>query len=175
MALNLKIKYNLEKDIQNWQNSLNKESYNVNWNKFLPSDISLKCTNDNECLKKYLEINYPINKISEFINSINKLINPQEIQNDLENLLNAKFKTNDFKVFITTFHRAPYNIEGNYFYLIYRENNINKAVGGIYHELMHFLFHQNYWDYCKNKGLDDTKIHILKESFTVLLNENLKK
>lgn len=175
MALNLKIEYNLEKDVQNWKESLNKESYSVSWNKFLPDDISLECVNNNECLSKYLKENYSLDKINKFIDLLNKLINPQEIQNDLENLLNAKFTTNDFKIFITTFHRAPYNIEKNYFYLIYRESNTKRAVSGIYHELMHFLFHQNYWDYCKNSGLNDTKIHILKESLTVLLNEILEK
>ena len=140
MALNLKIDYNSEKDIQNWKQSLNKESYNVKWIKFLPSDISIECTNDSECLKKYLEINFPSNKIKIFINLLNQLINPQQIQNDLENLLNSKFKTDDFKIFITTFNRAPYNIDKNYFYLIYRENNINKSVSGIYHELMSFAY-----------------------------------
>lgn len=175
MILNLKIKYDSEKDIQNWQNSLNKESYNVNWNKFLPNNISPECLNDNKYLSKYLKENYPLNKITNFINSINKLINPKKIQNDLENLLNTQFKIANFKIFITTFHRAPYNIDKNYFYLIYKENNINKAISGIYHELMHFLFHQNYWDYCKKKGLNDIKIHLLKESFTVLINEILIK
>lgn len=175
MALNLKIEYNLEKDIQNWKQSLNKESYSVNWNKFLPDNISFECLNNDECLSKYLKTNYPFNKIGEFINLINKLINPQETQNDLEKLLDAKFAATDFRIFITTFHRAPYNIDKNYFYLIYRENNIRKAISGIYHELMHFLFHQNYWDYCKKKGLNDIKIHILKESLTVLLNEILEK
>lgn len=167
--------YDLQKDIKNWQESIKKSSYNVSWIKFLPDNISVKCVNDNICLKNYLKTNYPINKIAEFINSLNKLINSREIQNDLEILLNAKFAVANFKIFITTFHRAPYNIEKKYFYLIYRENNINKAVGGIYHELMHFLFHQNYWDYCKNQGLSDAKIHIIKESLTVLLNEILEK
>lgn len=173
--MNLLIDYNLQKDIQNWQSSIKKYSYNINWNKFLPNDISIECANCKICLENYLKINYPINKISEFINSINKLIDGAQIQKDLENLLNAKFKTINFKIFITTFHRAPYNIEKNYFYLIYRENNVSKAVSGIHHELMHFLFHQNYWSYCKNKGLDDVKIHILKESLTILLNEILEK
>lgn len=175
LTLNLKVEYNLEKDIQNWKQSLNKESYNVKWNKFLPDNISFECLKNDKCLSKYLSINYEAGKIDKFINSLNKLTNSREIQNDLENLLDSKFKTTDFKIFITTFHRAPYNIEKKYFYLIYRENNIKKAIGSIYHELMHFLFHQNYWDYCKNKGLNDTKIHILKESLTVLLNEILEK
>lgn len=39
---------------------------------------------------------------------------------------------------------------------------------------MHFLFHQNYWDYCKDNGLNDANIHILKESLAVLLNEILE-
>jgi len=59
--------------------------------------------------------------------------------------------------------------------IIYRENNIKKAASGIYHELMHFLFHQNYWKFCQKERLKENKIHILKESLTILLNEILEK
>lgn len=173
--MNLTTSYNLKKDIQNWQESIEKSNYNVNWIKFLPENISLDCARSNACLENYLNINYPENKILNFINSLNNLVNAEQIQNDLEDLLNAKFTADDFKIFITTFHRAPYNVERNYFYLICRENNAKKAVSGIYHELMHFLFHQNYWGYCESKGLDDEKIHILKESLTILLNKILEK
>lgn len=173
--MNLTINYSFEKDVQNWQESVEKSGYDVNWIKFLPENISLDCVRSNACLENYLNINCPKNKILNFINLLNNLINTEQIQNDLENLLNAEFTADNYKIFITTFHRAPYNVERNYFYLIYRENNAKKAVSGIYHELMHFLFHQNYWGYCESKGLDDEKIHILKESLTILLNKILEK
>jgi len=40
---------------------------------------------------------------------------------------------------------------------------------------MHFLFHLYYWNKCKKAGLSNVKIHILKESLTVLLNPILEK
>ncbi len=38
------------------------------------------------------------------------------------------------------------------------------------HELMHFMFHEYYWNECKKAGLAEEKIWAVKEALTVLLN-----
>ncbi len=45
----------IERDVKNWQNSLNAKSYGLSWKKFLPNDISIKNVRDGKYLKNYLE------------------------------------------------------------------------------------------------------------------------
>jgi hypothetical protein len=167
---------NIERDIRNWQKSVAANSYGVDWKKFLPEDISIENVRDNEYLKNYLERKYyQPGKVSEFKDWLEQNVSSSQIQADLEILMDKKFPPGNIKVFITTFHRAPYNVKRSFFYLIWRDSKKGKEITGIYHELMHFLFHIYYWDMCKKAGLSDTQIHILKESSTVLLNPILEK
>lgn len=166
----------IERDIRNWQKSIVAKSYGVNWKKFLPPDISAKRVRDKEYLRNYLEKKfYRSGKVSEFKHWMKDNLNASQIKEDLEQLMGKKFPFRTVKIFITTFHRAPYNVEQSFFYLIWRDSNRKKAITNIYHELMHFLFHLYYWNKCKKAGLSDVKIHILKESLTVLLNPILEK
>ena len=164
------------RDIKNWQNSVVANSYGVNWKKFLPKDISVNNVYDNKYLRNYLEEKfYQSGRVSEFKTWIERNINSSYLQKDLEALMGKKIPYRSVKVFITTFHRAPYNIEKGFFYLILRDFNKEKAITNIYHELMHFLFHIYYWNMCKKANLSDAQVHILKESSTILLNPILKK
>mgnify|MGYP001608659401 FL=1 len=173
--MEIKFIKSIERDIQNWQNSVAAKSYGVEWKKFLPEDISIEDVRDSGRLKIYLEKNYYQNgEVSEFINWLENTTKPSEIQKDLTVLMDKKF-INHVKIFITTFHRAPYNVRENFFYLIWRDANRKRAITNIYHELMHFLFHIYYWETCRRAGLSETQIHTLKESLTVLLNPTLEK
>jgi len=168
----------IKNDIANWRNSIIANSYGVDWKKFLPEDISIKNVRDNEYLKNYLKRKfYQSGKIPEFKDWLEQNVNFSQTQTDLETLMGKKFPPENIKVFITTFQRAPYNVKQNFFYLIliWCESKRKKSITGIYHELMHFLFHIYYWDICRKAGLSDIQIHILKESSTVLLNPILKK
>lgn len=166
----------IKRDIRNWQNSVLANSYGVAWKEFLPDDISTEDIRNDEYLKNYLEKKfYRSSKISGFKDWIERAVNSSQIQKDLETLMGKKFPYKNVKVFITIFHRAPYNIDQKFFYLILRDSNRKKAITNIYHELMHFLFHIYYWDVCKKAGLSDMQIHALKESLTVLLNPIFKK
>lgn len=166
----------IERDIKNWQNSVAVKSYGVDWKKFLPDDISVKKVYNDKYLKNYLGKKfYRLGKIFEFRNWLEHNVNFIRLQKDLEILVGKKFPSKTIKVFITTFHRAPYSFEKSFFYIIWRNSkNREKAITNIYHELMHFLFHWHYWDLCKKAGLSETQIHVLKESLTVLLNPILK-
>ena len=133
---------NIEHDIWNWQNAITANSYGVDWRKFLPEDISIESVRDNEYLKNYLEKKYyQPGKILEFRDWLEQNVDSSQIQADLETLMNKKFPPGNIKVFITTFRRAPYNIEQSFFYviLIWNESKRKKSIPVIYHELMHFF------------------------------------
>jgi hypothetical protein len=170
---------NIQLDIQNWQNAINAQGYGVDWEKYIPDVLSVECVKTNKCLADYLNQHYyNTGLIDSYIEKIRDRINIQEIQEDLERLMDYKFPDNiEINVFITTFNRAPYNTKDNSFYLRYRgdENDIGKSITNIYHELMHFLFHWNYWEECQSARLKENQIHDIKESFTVLLNPILAK
>lgn len=166
---------NKEKDIKNWQESVSKQSHGVDWVKFLPEDISLECVSDSDCLSNYLENKYySTGKIEEFVGELSKKINAEQIQEDLEEILQCKFKAEDYKIFITTFHRAPFSLKEHYFFVILKRD-IERTISSIYHELMHFLFYQNWYEFCKEKGLSDSQINTFKEALTILLNDVLEK
>jgi len=165
----------IERDIKNWQNSVAAKSYGVDWKKFLPEDISMERLRNKKYLKNYLERKfYRPGKVSKFKKWLGRTVNSLQLQKDLEILMGKKFPPKSVKVFITTFHRAPYDVEKNFFYLILRDSNKKRVITNIYHELMHFLFHWHYWDVCKKVGLSEAQVHNLKESLTVLLNPILE-
>ena len=169
---------NLKIDVQNWQDTFTAKSYGVNWRSCMPKDMSSHCIQDIECLTNYLQNTYyNSGKITSFVKILKNKINTLEIKNDLEFLMGVRFPDLTIRVFITTLRRAPYSVQNNFFYLSYhqKQNDWEKALSSIYHELMHFLFHWHYWDKCRSYGLDDKQIHILKESLTILLNPILEK
>ncbi|RJO59139.1 hypothetical protein C4546_03515 [Candidatus Parcubacteria bacterium] len=166
----------IQRDINNWQTSITRKSYGIDWKTYLPSDISEAEVNNTKFLKGYLKKHFYQNgKISTFITWMNKSVDEEGIRNDLEILLDEKFPPNPISVYITTFHRAPYDIQQHFFYLIFREKDRERSITTIYHELMHFLFHIYYWEQCQALGLDEQQIHTVKESVTVLLNQILQK
>ena len=166
----------IQRDIDNWQASINRKSYGVEWKKFLPAGISEDGVNNESMLKKYLEDNfYRTGKISSFVDWLNKTARVNQIQEDLEKLLGNTFSQNTITAYITTFHRAPYDVQQKFFFLIFRETNRERNITNIYHELMHFLFHEYYWEQCRTVGFNDQQIHVLKESSTILLNPTLEK
>ncbi len=169
----------IKKDAHNWQNAVLMQSYGVDWNKYVPVDLPIECVKKDKCLTDYLNQHYyDAGLIDIYIEKIKNKINIQEVQDDLERLMDCKFSENiEINVFITTFNRAPYNTKNNSFYLRYRgdENDIGKSITNIYHELMHFLFHWNYWEERQSFRLEENKIHDIKESLTILLNPILIK
>ncbi len=169
---------NIDFDIENWQRSIEIRSYGVDWNKYIPTDLSIKCVKTRECLIDYLKKHYYDRLIDAYLEKLKNKINISEIQSDLEFLMNKKFPDKiEINIFITTFIRAPYNVGNNYFYVRYYsdKDGVKKSIMNIYHELMHFLFHWNYWQKCQYSGLKENQIHDIKESFTVLLNSVLAK
>lgn len=175
--MKLKLIQDIKKDVQNWEGAIMAESYGLKWRNYIPSDLSINCIKDRKRITDYLKYRYyNSGEITLYIKALQNKLNTLKIKEDLEFLVGKKFSNKIIRIFITTFPRAPYSIVNNFFYLRYRpqEKGIEKAMTNIYHELMHFLFHGYYWEPCEKAGLNNKKIHILKESLTVLLNSILK-
>lgn len=164
----------IQLDVKNWQNAIKAESYSIDWKKYIPTDLSVDCIQIDKCLTDYLN-NYYYNNglIDAYLKRLKNEVNILEIQNDLEFLVKRKFPNKiGINVLITTFQRCPYNTKDIFFYIRYRANKeaFDKSITNIYHELMHFLFHWNYWQKCQSAGLKENQIHNIKEAFTILLN-----
>lgn len=166
----------IEKDMAIWQRSMEAKSYGRNWVDGLPENISKEQVKDTKYLEKYLEDTfYKTGRVGGFIKLVEENLKPEEIAGDLESLMGKKFLKEVVTVSIVTFPRGPYDVKTYTIYLILNEKGTLRPVSSIYHELMHFLFHEHYWEECQKAGLTEPKIHDLKESLTVLLNPILGK
>jgi hypothetical protein len=166
----------IDRDMRNWQDSFNKESYGIQWKQFLPPSMTVKEVLDDNFLRDYLEKEfYDSGQVSDFKKWLEENIISSQIEEDLSVLMKKPFLSKEITVNITTFRRSPYNVPGNSFFLTRRTYKREISAGMIYHELMHFLFHWHYWDQCKEAGLSEQEIDDFKESLTVLLNSILEK
>ena len=166
----------LERDIWNWRGAVRASSYGVDWKKFLTKEMTAQKVQNKVFLRTYLTKRYYASgKVSAFKQWLERHIDTRRVSSDLERLLGKKFLPKPITVFITTFRRAPYDVEACSYFLTLRETHPELSITATYHELMHFLFHWHYWGQCKKAGLSDSEIHDLKESLTVLLNPILKK
>lgn len=175
---NMKFKFveDIAQDMSIWQRSMEAKSYGYDWSVGLPKDISKEQVLDGEYLKKYLEETfYKTGRVGAFIKFVEEKIKPEEIEGDLGALMGRKFLKETVTVSIVTFPRGPYDVRTYKIYLILNEEGTLRPVSSIYHELMHFLFHEHFWEECQKAGLTEPQIHDLKESLTVLLNPILEK
>jgi len=173
--MKLQYKIDLDRDIDNWQKSFSRISYGLKWNKFIPEDLNPVCLKDRNRLSDYVQKKfYKTNLINIFLEWLKKNVDIKQIQADLESITGEKFDYGKIGVYLTTFHRAPYNFQKKYFYLIYQDKNKTGSIRSIYHELFHFYFHEHYMDQIKNK-YGSEKANQLKESLTVILNDVLPK
>ncbi len=169
----------VSRDVENWQKSLTSRSnYVSDPSKRIPEDVDKERLGDAEYLKQYLFDNfYQTGKVASFKNWLIANTNSAEIQGDIEDLMQRKFKTADITAYITVFGLGRYEPANNVFFVIFTrlEERYKIKISNIYHELMHFLVHEYFWEECKASGLSEAQTHDLKESLTVLLNPILEK
>jgi hypothetical protein len=166
----------IDRDMRNWQDSFNRESYGIQWKEFLPPSMTVEEVLGDNFLRNYLEKEfYKSGQVSDFRKWLEEHVVADQIEEDLIVLMQKPFLSKEIAVQITTFRRSPYNVLGNSFFLTRRTYKREISVGMIYHELMHFLFHWHYWDQCKKAGLSEQEIDNFKESLTILLNPILEK
>lgn len=165
----------IDADIKNWQRSVTAKSHGVDWKKFLPDDITVEEVDDGEYLKGYLNDRYyDSGKVAEFKGWLEANVKADLIEEDLRAITGGTFLGKGFKVYITTFHRAPYDLKERSFHVILKEKK-EYSITNIYHELMHFIFYELYWKKCMDSGLNEKKTDDFKEALTVILNPTLAK
>jgi hypothetical protein len=162
--------------MRNWQNGSSSTSYGVDWRRFLPRSLSVDNLRDDELLESYLRKHfYDLHKVADFKQWMARNVDSDQIVDDLEVLMGKPFLQGPITAVITTFHRAPYDVNARLFYLILRATKRGHSITSIYHEMMHFFLHWHYWDACRAAGLSEQQTHVFKESLTVLLNKTLNK
>jgi hypothetical protein len=165
----------IDRDVANWQRAVEAKTHGIEWKRFLPASISPDEVRDTSFLREYLRREYYASgKVSDFRKWLEDNVPAGEIESDLVALMQRPFLSELTTIYLTTFHRAPYNPEESSFFL-FEQSRRQRSVTTIYHELMHFLFHWHYWDQCRKEGLSDSEIDNFKESITVLLNPILEK
>jgi len=171
--MTLSFRESLERDVWNWQEAVLKTSYGLDWSAYLPKGMTKAQAQDEAFLRSYLQKEfYGPGKVAAFRAWLDEHLDIQQVESDLEGLMGKKFRPDTITVYLTTFQRAPYEIDERYFFLTVREKMPEIAPTAVYHELMHF--HWYYWKTCEDAGLSESEIHDLKESLTVLLNPILK-
>ncbi|MDK2899430.1 MAG: hypothetical protein PWQ10_617 [Patescibacteria group bacterium] len=180
-----KYRYNIMLDINrdawNWYASCNRSSHGVNWGQKISDDIvnEIKGKDETEAKKiiiPFLEKKYveEASEIEIYKSSINyDYFNNFELTClKIVELTNKALYRNDFTIFLTTFPRGPYNYSEGYLYI---KIGWQDPIKLFMHELLHFQF-IHYWRENPNSkvhGLSNEQFEWLKESLTVILDEDL--
>jgi hypothetical protein len=179
-----KISVDKNADMWNWWNAAQNETgYGKTWGDYLKYTAKeiygeIKGKNKREAfaiLRPFLDRLYKTN--NNFQASKNKLEKNLAKNFDqacvaLEKITGKKLYFQEYKLYLTTFPRCPYNPdEGS----LYVRDNDGDPIGGFMHEVLHFQMH-NYWE--KNpkssvSKLSEKDFHDLKEALTVVLDEDL--
>ncbi len=183
----VKFKFMLSKDedINIWLDFIEEpKTYGKDWLKSYPDSFkaSLKGKSKKEqkdIVIRYIEKYYTKEYIDRFYNNKEKLRKHKDkIVKVLEKIHNRKFPVKNIIFKYNTFIACPYQWDEknkDWFGIFLSKKYINKgAIGVAIHELMHLFFHYYFWDILKNKKLNYNDKHFIKESFTVIVNEEFK-
>lgn len=187
MSYQYYIELNKSKDEWNWYDASRHSSvYGTNWRDYLrdyfleqfDNFVSLAPKQAKQAISKFLDGIYKNNAIF-YIRQEEKLGKELsskffELCKVLENITGHELYFKNYKIFLTTFPRSPYNSEKGWFWFnIYRDEGIADV---FLHEVLHMQFHK-YWRENQESlvsKLPDKNFHFLKESLTVVLDDDLK-
>lgn len=166
----------ITKDAWNWWRACNKVSYGVNWKERIDKNLQNKIVGKSQkkallFLIPYLKNYYKKIKIEKRLAEVENIFkrNNDAIFERMEKITGRKIYRNDFKIFLTTFERAPYKYPEGYVWLPIvwpKESYIRTFV----HELLHFQTYA-YWQKAGLKKLKNEEFENLKEALAVVLNE----
>ena len=169
-------KFDREKDLHNIWETCNVPSKWYDHSKWVSPSIIEICKNKkfSQCKKElseyrkkmydsgFLEISAEL--LQKAWNKIN-----DEYFKRLEKMMNKPIFTKEFKCYITTMTRSPYDLEEHKWFMVSFSKGILEALVTCGHELMHLQFHETYWKGIE-KEIGYEKTNDLKESLTVILN-----
>ncbi len=173
------IKVDFQKDVWNWLSAvLKKQSYGINWLKFIPLTLRKKISNKNEkemanLINSFLKKKYRTEgkKLTKYANNLQKSLNnvADNIFTTMEIITEKPIYRKHFTGFVTTFPRGPYNAKKGYIWFIYNKSNDWQIMAFI-HELLHMQF-KYYYKEVLLKKINDEQFSFLKESMTVIINK----
>lgn len=183
-----KIKYDLDKDIWNWLDSLNSSFMGFNWinnidnkddKKIAKKISSLEKEQAELILRPYLENQKNnSNKLNNFLKIFNNDFNKKYLYacQILEKITNRPMMSDKFTFYITTFPRCPYDYEKCEIFIYYSTKDFwGMPIDTFLHEGLHFQF-TRYWGDDKNSPvskLNDDEFEYIKEALTVVLDKDL--
>jgi len=128
-----------------------------------------------EDIKKYLKVRWENNEsIKEVV--IKQL---QEYWDSIEEIyfkhladrmqLESYYNIEELTGYLSTRHGSGYKHEENWFAVSAHKGTLGNSLTAM-HEMMHIFFHKQWWQFCKDQGVEDKNIWDIKEAVTVLLN-----
>lgn len=176
--------YNFNRDIENYLNSIYKFRYFKYGDKNLESKITKHIPKETLKLIRKSKTSFKAKKhIQQFLEDF---ISPKKIKNvkkkiekaweikekafleKLEGFYQKPVYFSKVNVYFTSLSICPYNSKEGWL-MIPLNTNVKDQIAIICHELMHFMFHRYYEDYCKRK-ISLRKFEDIKEALTVFLN-----
>ncbi|MFH1376999.1 MAG: hypothetical protein ABIH25_05175 [Candidatus Woesearchaeota archaeon] len=181
MVPKLVFKKNKKLDIINCYNAINGKSFGTYFKSFTEDFIKKIKDKPFEEVKEIIKekIDFAYERDKERIEFVLKesekgwmRIN-DEFFNRLEKIMKKKFLPKKITVYATVLGRCDYNysLDDPFFKISIRSSPIpDTQIKTMMHEMMHFMFHWHYWDYCEKKIGKELTGH-LKEALTFILNE----
>ncbi len=178
--MDYQITYDPKMDAINWYHALTKTTYRSNWKHLIPENIaknvaSMAKDEAIEYLTDYLTAKHQ--ETSSEINNYIKYVRHKFKENfklacsQLEQITDHPLYKDNFKIYITTIKRAPYDYETGSIWLPIRANPIDIFM----HETLHFQFIHYYRNNPNSKvsRLSEKDFDWLKEAQTVILDQDL--
>lgn len=184
------ISLDINRDAWNWYDATKGNFQSFDWRSNLRDDKDIeifdkiKILNKKDAeiiIKKYLKLKYKneilgINKYKKAI-KIELDKNFYEACDWLQKVTKKSLAVKDYKFIITTFPRCPYDYRTGLIFINYFKNFVSiNPISLFLHEALHFQFH-HFWQQDKDSPiskLSDYDFNFLKESLTVILDDDLK-
>ncbi len=181
MKYSYKITLDVQQDAHNWYIGCNNTTYLSDWKRKAPKDVLDNIYNAEiesayiflipYLEKKYISEKDEIDKYSAFIKHEFDEKFTKACQKVVD-LLGRPLYRNDFTIFLTTFNRGPYDFSKGHLWICIGWFD---PIENFLHELLHFQFTYYWQNNPKSKvsKLSDTQFDWIKESLTVILDEDL--
>lgn len=175
----IKLKLDIIKDAWNWWDACQRVSHGVNWKKRIDRNLRKRIVGKTEEEAMNFLLPYLKKYYKEHKSELNKILKTgqsffskdgQKACKRMEKITSRPLYRKSFTCFLTTFPRCPYSYKKGYVWLC--ANWPPKCyLGTFLHELLHFQFFAYYQNRPLVKKLTKEQSEYLKESLTVILNE----
>jgi len=176
------VKVNFEKDLWNWTQAIQKgQSHGISWAQWIPNVVKKRIEGKGteevtETLRLFLKEKYAAEEklftnYAEHLEMVLCQVSSR-IFALLEKVIEKPIYRNEFTGFVTTFPRGPYSTKSGYIWFIYGKSD-EWQIKAYIHELLHMQF-EHYYKEKLRKKINEEQLDFLRESMTVILNEEFR-